>query len=56
MALAYRQSVTACENNLGNEENGGIIEYQDVCQWENTAWEVTVGEKGHFFRNSSGVC
>ncbi|MFR3667752.1 MAG: hypothetical protein ACLTVV_08395 [Ruminococcus sp.] len=49
MALAYRQSVTACENNLGNEENGGIIEYQDVCQWENTAWEVTVGEKRTLF-------
>ena len=27
----------------------GIIEYQDVCQWENTAWEVTVGEKRTLF-------
>ena len=49
MALAYRQSVTACENTLGNEENGGIVEYQDVCQWENTTWEITVGEKRTLF-------
>ena len=49
MAMAYRQSVIACDNNIGNEENGGIIEYQDVCQWENTAWEITVGERRTLF-------
>lgn len=49
MSLAYRQSITACENNYGNEENGGIIEYRDIYQWEHTTWEISVGEKRTLF-------
>lgn len=49
MVLAYNQSVTACENNIGVKENGGIIEFQDVKQWEKNIWEITVGEKRTLF-------
>lgn len=49
MALAYRQSITACENMTGTESSGEIIEYEDIAQWETTVPEITIGEKRTLF-------